>query len=224
VIVVSGASGSGNGSVQLSVAPNVGAARSGTVLIGGRSFSISQAALVGPSPCSYNVDPQSQTAPAVGGSASIAVTTADGCAWTAATAASWISVASGSTGSGSGTVTLAIAPNTGDQRDGTVTVAGQTHTVTQAAAACTYKLTPTSQQVSLLGGSFSVDVDTDSRCSWTATTDTDWIDITGDATGNGKGTIAYRVGLTLLSSRTGRISIGDATLVVKQSGVLESDR
>ena len=47
---------------------------------------------------------------------------------------------SGASGSGNGSVAFTVAANAGGARTGTITVAGQTFTVTQAAAvvSCTY--------------------------------------------------------------------------------------
>jgi hypothetical protein len=45
--------------------------------------------------------------------------------------ASWITVTTGSSGSGSGTVTFSVAANTGGDRTGTLTIAGRTFTVTE---------------------------------------------------------------------------------------------
>jgi hypothetical protein len=54
-------------------------------------------------------------------------------AWTAESTVSWLSIVSGVSGSGNGSVTFSVAANsTGAQRAGTLTIAGQTFTVTQA--------------------------------------------------------------------------------------------
>jgi Zn-dependent metalloprotease len=83
--------------------------------------------------CSYSISPTSASSPATGGSGTVNVTAGAGCAWTAASNASFITVTSGASGSGSGSVTYSVAsnPNT-TSRTGTLTIAGQTHTVTQA--------------------------------------------------------------------------------------------
>ena len=65
-----------------------------------------------------------------------------GCAWTGVSNnTSWLTVTSGASGSGTGTVAFSATanPNT-SARTGTITIAGQTFTVNQAAAACTYAL------------------------------------------------------------------------------------
>jgi len=63
----------------------------------------------------------------------IAVTVASGCAWTAATTSPFITIVSGASGSGNGSVFIRIPDNIGPERIGIVTIAGQAFTVTQAA-------------------------------------------------------------------------------------------
>jgi len=86
-----------------------------------------------PAFCNFSVSPATVTASAAGGTATIDIGGGGSCNWTAASNASFITVTSGSAGSGNGSVTISIAANTGSARNGTVTVAGQTVTVTQSA-------------------------------------------------------------------------------------------
>ena len=86
-------------------------------------------------PCSYALNPTSQNFAAAGGNGSASVTAGTGCAWTAVSNANWITTTS--SGSGNGTVNFTVAANTGAARTGTITVQGQTFTVTQDAAAPT---------------------------------------------------------------------------------------
>ena len=67
-----------------------------------------------------------------GGTGIIRVTSGSGCAWQASSSASWITITSGGNGTGPGNVQYTIANNTGAQRTGTVTVAGQTYLITQS--------------------------------------------------------------------------------------------
>jgi hypothetical protein len=84
--------------------------------------------------CAFVIMPESVAVPAAGGSSSIAVTTTDGCAWTANSNASWLTITGGTSGFGSGTVGVDAAANSGSQaRTGTLTVAGETVTFTQDA-------------------------------------------------------------------------------------------
>jgi C1A family cysteine protease len=82
--------------------------------------------------CTYAISPTSKTFQATGGTGTVTVTTSGGCGWTAASNVAWITVTSGAGGSGSGAVTYRVAANsTRYTRTGTLSIAGQTCTVTQ---------------------------------------------------------------------------------------------
>jgi all-beta uncharacterized protein/BACON domain-containing protein len=223
ITVANGASGSGNGTVSLTIALNTGAERSGTVAIAGRTHTVTQAS--GLLPCSYSLDSTEATSGAAGGTIQVAVTAGLTCTWQAQSNAPWITVTSGASGLANGTVRLAVAANGGAQRSGTVTIAGQTFTVTQAPApaSCTFSLTPTTQSVGPLGGDFTVSITTQAGCTWSATTGDNWIQLLGDTTGTGSGPVSYRIGLGLIFSRSGRITIGGQNLTVNQAALLLSN-
>ena len=61
------------------------------------------------------------------------MSTTSACAWTASSNASWITITSGASGTGNGRVGYLVLPNVGGSRTGTLTVAGETFTVSQAA-------------------------------------------------------------------------------------------
>ena len=83
--------------------------------------------------CSFSINPTSASFAAAGGSASVTVTTTAGCNWTAVSNNSFITITSGASGSGSGTVNYAVAANTSSlSRNGSLTIAGLTHSVSQA--------------------------------------------------------------------------------------------
>src|SRR5215216_6372755 len=83
--------------------------------------------------CSFSINPTSASFAAAGGSASVTVTTAAGCSWTAASNNSFITITSGASGSGNGTVNYSVASNTSSlSRSGSLTIAGLTHSVSQA--------------------------------------------------------------------------------------------
>ena len=95
--------------------------------------------------------------------------------------ASWISITSGASGSGNGSVGFSVTANTGAARTGTLTIAGQTFTVNQARGGARVRtaIAPTSQSVAATAGAGSpVAVSTSSGCTWTATSNASWITIT----------------------------------------------
>jgi all-beta uncharacterized protein/BACON domain-containing protein len=218
--VTSGAAGTGNGAVGFSIAANTGAARTGTLTIATQTFSVTQAA--GAPPCSYSISPTSQNADANANTSTVAVTTTAACAWTATSAAPWLTVTSGASGTGNGSVGVSIAANTGAARSGSVTIAGQTFTVNQAAfvAPCTYSIAPASQDVPALGGTGTVTVTTTSACAWTAGSNVPWLTITSGAAGTGSGTVGFSAAANTAGARSGTLTIAGQTFTVNQAAVI----
>ncbi len=85
--------------------------------------------------CSYSLSASSATAPVAGGTQSVNVITASGCGWTAVSNAGFLSVSSGASGTGNGTVSYQVTANSGASRSGMLTIAGQTFTVMQSGIA-----------------------------------------------------------------------------------------
>ena len=88
-----------------------------------------------PSPtCTFSVTQPTTTFGPEGGTGSAGVTTGSTCAWTATSSGSFVTISSGASGTGNGTVQFAVATNTGSDRIATLTVAGTAITITQRAA------------------------------------------------------------------------------------------
>jgi hypothetical protein len=217
VTIVSGASGSGPGTVTFSVAANTATtSRVGTLTIAGTTFTVQQAGAA----CTYGVSPTSQSFAAAGGGGSSNVTSSGGCAWSATSNASWITVTSGASGLGSGTANFTVAPNTvTSSRSGSLTIAGTTFNVTQAAASCTYSIAPASASFAGSGGTGSSSVTAGGGCAWSATSNVAWITVTSGATGSGSGTVGLSVAANgAAGSRTGTVTIAGSTFTVTQGG------
>ncbi|MDQ3748130.1 MAG: hypothetical protein M3367_03805, partial [Acidobacteriota bacterium] len=166
--------------------------------------------------CSYSISPNNAQLGAAGGNTTVNVTSPSGCMWTATSNASWISVTNGNTGNGNGTVSLTVQANTGLARIGTVTIAGQIFTVTQASG-CAYTLTPTSMSISASGGTGSFNVTSGTGCAWTAASNAPWITVTSGSSGTGNGTVSFSVQANSGPARTGTITAGGQTFTVNQA-------
>lgn len=139
--VVSGASGTGNGWVSFTVEANPDTApRTGTLLVAGRTFTVTQEG------CSYTLSSTSQSFPARGGTGSFQVTAPAGCAWAATSDDAFVTV--GTSGNGDGTVEYSVAANPDrSPRTGSIHLADQTFTVSQEGVPCamTITLAPSAQ-------------------------------------------------------------------------------
>lgn len=136
-----GYTGPGMYNRQFEVEPNTGQARTGTITVAStdflspgspvftRTITIIQEA----GTCSYSLSAASTIATTSGGTGSFNITTGIGCTWNAVSSAGWITTTAA--GSGNGAVSYTVAPNTGQAREGTITVGGQTFTVYQEGTA-----------------------------------------------------------------------------------------
>ncbi len=121
--------------------------------------------------CVYTISPAGKTFSAGGGTGSVEVTAASDCSWTAVSSADWITVTSGSNGTGNGLVDYSVSANTGtSQRTGAMDIAGQAFTVTQKGIAqCKAKtITAAPNKLSLMkngNGDVAVTVKGTGRCS-----------------------------------------------------------
>jgi len=120
-----------------------------------------------PSACTYSISPTSQSFAASGGTGSVGVTTQSGCAWTAASAASWMSITSGGSGTGSGTVGYSVAANTTTSSlIAASTIAGLAFTVT-VAGVTTYTITASAGTGGTISPSGAVNVNSGSSQTFT---------------------------------------------------------
>ncbi len=122
--------------------------------------------------CSFSISPESISINSSASSGNVSINTQAGCAWSATSNDSWITITSGSTGSGNGTLNYSVSANTSNNsRTGTLTIAGKTFTITQSGIA-NYALsgtvtstagTPLAGVTMTLSGSTSASTKTDSN-------------------------------------------------------------
>ena len=214
--VASGAAGSGNGSVALNISRNSGGARTATITVASQTVAIQQAAAA-PAPCTYAIKPGSYNADKGPDTITISVTTAAGCTWTTRTDATWVTVDAGSIGTGSGTVRLLVAANSGAERSTTVIIAEQPFALRQEGA-CSYKIKPNDYRAGRAAADIDIDVTTDAGCAWTASSSVNWVTVVEGATGTGKGKVRLHVQANDGPPRTVVLTIAGQPFELKQNG------
>ena len=189
-----------------------------------------------PSPTSPPVDPPvqgacgftvsqnqtNQTVAAAGVSVTIPVTAAAGCNWSARSNDAFLTITDAGSGNGNGSVVVAVAPNTGGERTGTLLIAGVTFTIKQDAAPCAFALGgDTSRTFGPGGGSgrITVTVTQGANCGWSATSNVSLMTITSGANGTGNGNVDFTVAANSGGSRSGMLTIANRTITVAQDGV-----
>ncbi|HLL13963.1 MAG TPA: pre-peptidase C-terminal domain-containing protein [Pyrinomonadaceae bacterium] len=183
--------------------------------------------IVNPSACTTTLAATGGNVGGGGGQFNFNFTTQPGCTITATSNSDFITNVVGTAdANGNGTVTYTVQANSATTgRTGTITVNGQTFTVTQGAAtSCTYAVYPTVRPFTSGGGTNGrFTVITQNGCPWTATTNVSWITITeGAGTGSftGTGRVRYTVAAnTTNATRVGTITVNGVTHTVTQTSV-----
>lgn len=211
---LSGASGSASGSVRWTAAANTtNSQRTGTITIGSASFTVVQDA-----PCVFTATATTTNFTGAAGTGTITVQGSSACDRTATASANWITITSGASGQGNGTVAFSVAANTsGAYRVGTITINDIVISIAQAVSNCTLLLSPTRAAGVLSGGAGTFAVT--SSCAWTAVSKSEWVRLTGTTNGSGSGVVAYEYGGNGSAiARGGFIQVNDATFVIDQPG------
>lgn len=220
--------------MRVTVATNPTDARTGTVVIANATVRVNQSGAAappapqpplpaptpGPAPvptCTYGVAPEPTSVAAASDEVTIAVTALGACSWTASSNASWIRIAAGAAGSGSGLVQVSISANTGGPRSGTLRVASETITVQQAARA----RPASSRTTTMRAGApdrIAIDVTATSGCAWTAATDAAWVTIAAGRSGSGNGVVRLEIPANNGPARTAVVMIAGKTFTLLQNG------
>lgn len=217
ISIAAGGSGNGDGQMQLSVAANSGPTREGSLTIAGRSLTVVQA-----SGCTYGVTPPAQDVGGAGTVGVVSVATGGGCRWTATSNADWMTVQAPSS-AGAGQMTFTVAANPGPARTGSLTVAGHLVTVNQASQ-CSWTLAPPNHQFDAPGGNGNVLVIVGGSCTWTASSNVDWITLTAGTSGAGNGLVQFAAAPNVGPARTGSLTIAGQRYDVIQGGTGEELR
>jgi hypothetical protein len=171
-------------------------------------------------PCQITLN---HTAAAVAGSGdlrSVAVSTASSCPWNAISNAAWITVESGVSGSGNGTVRYRVAANPSTAaRSGTLSIGGVLYTVTQAAPSCAFTLSGVSSTLHSGAANYTLAIATASGCQWTASTESGWLQFPGLRNGTGSGSVTFSVTAnTGTGPRAAAVIVGGQSFQLLQAG------
>lgn len=158
-----------------------------------------------------------------GGQLILTVSAPPTCQWTADARSSWFSIVGSPSGTGNGHIVIAVAPNTGGPRTGTIAVGPPpdgTAVVWQGSPVpCSYTVTALSESIPDAGAQFAARVTaTRASCEWSATTDVPWITLTEGATGAGDGRVTATVAPNPGGARTGVVTVAGTRIALTQRG------
>ncbi|MGD9972826.1 MAG: DUF1566 domain-containing protein [Desulfatirhabdiaceae bacterium] len=220
--IISGDNGYNAGSINCSFTENTGSStRTATIRVTatgatGSPFDVTVTQGAATSDCIYSISPTSKVFSSSNDSQTVTVTASDNsCAWTVSESLDWITV-SPMSGTGPGSVIVTASQNTGAARSETVTIAGQNFLVSQeAAATCTYSISPISKSYASTGGSEEVTVTAAATCAWTVSESLDWITVS-PMSGTGPGPVIVTASQNTGAARSGTVTIAGKNFLVSQ--------
>lgn len=227
VTITSGATSNSRGSVTYTVAANTtNSSRSAAIFITGPSGSATLPITQSGVGTILSVSPTNPPAVAAGGQSSgLSASVAANVPWTASVssdATSWLSITSGVSGNGNGTITYAVAANNGGSRTGTITVTGgglaATVTVTQSGTGPTSSITVSPPAATVGPGAQSGTAQVTANVTWMASVSSDatsWLHVTNAPGTTGTTTLAYAADPNSGGERHGDINLSGGTATAK---------
>jgi len=215
ISISAGSNGSGDGSATFAVDANTTIqSRSGTIVVGGQVFAVTQDGLS----CTYAMSSSSSSFDSEGGSSSVSVTSSEGYEWSASSSDSWITIGTGA--SGNGALSFAVEANTATEpRSGTITVEDRVLTITQSRIDCSLSLSSISVDFDSDGGEGSVVVTSPDGCNWSAFSGDSWIVVARGDRGTGNGSFLCVVESNpTIQSQSGSLVVEGQTIGVTQAG------
>jgi hypothetical protein len=233
LVISGGGQGSGPGTIFFTVARHTDVGeRMASIAVADRSFNVRQSGDV--SLCQYSVAPVLLNPCMAGGSVTATITTQASCPWTATPNVTWLTVPTGTSGSGSAGISIAFLDNYDAPREGVVMVRWPTPTAGQniriAQAGCRYAVSKTTISIAASGGPGTFDViqqsdptecggATQNRCVWTARSEVAWITITSNMPQSGDNPVSFTVSANdRTAPRIGTIVVRDKVVIVTQAG------
>jgi hypothetical protein len=170
--------------------------------------------------CVFQLSPLGLNSPAVGGTGSVTVSGGTGCSWFSTAPYDWITLTSGLSGNGPGSVTYRVAPNASQQaRSKPIAIANQLFFVSQDGTGCTFSLSSNAVTLPQAGGNGNVTVTTSSTCSWSAIGYPDWVTFPDTNSGVGNGTLNFTIAANPgAGQRAGTFVVGGQTFTITQAG------
>jgi Putative binding domain, N-terminal len=88
---------------------------------------------------------------------------------------------------------------------------------------CTYTVTPGAKSFTEATGKGSISVQSSAAdCTWTATSNADWLQVTSGSSGAGSGAVAFTVQGNAEGPRSGSLTVGGQTITFTQSGAIDT--
>jgi hypothetical protein len=212
-------------------APNFGSPRIGAISFvvsfnPGNSVTIAAglvyATITQASGCTYTLTKYAADAPAAGANGIYDIQAVPGCESFPTPDVDWITINLNPHLYGSGTIGYTVAANTGAARTGTITAAGQTFTINQAAGTCSFQISPQAQEFTSAGGTGTITVSGQVWCAYSSLNESSFVTLNSGATGTEKGTVTFTVAPNSGAARSFTMFVAGQNFTVNQAAAVKS--
>jgi hypothetical protein len=170
-----------------------------------------------PARCQPSFDASPRSFSATGGTGNVAVTVPRECSWSAASVATWVTITSGTSGQGDGTLAFRVDGNPDPvSRSGAIAIGDGRVDIAQQPGACRFEVAAPDVTIAAAGAAFEVGIQTHEACHWTAASESSWASVNPQA-GRGRGTLSVTVAPNTGQSRTAFVTAAGVRIPVTQA-------
>jgi hypothetical protein len=168
--------------------------------------------------CAVSASAETTSFGAAGGNGTVRIATNRECGWSLSSSGSWIQLNGSRGGQGDAQVGFTVSANAAPAaRTGAIMVGDQQVSISQAAGACTFGVSPLSAKVASGGDRRTIDVSASSpQCAWTARSEREWLVVVEGASGTGSGKVVYEARSTAGPTRAGTIIVAGQSVTITQ--------
>jgi subtilisin-like proprotein convertase family protein len=171
--------------------------------------------------CNFTINPSTQAFPTVGGNGNFSINMPSACSWAVSSRSDFLTLNSSVSGNGNGNIDFSVAQNFGGARSGSIVISNGVTTRTfqvQQPSGCPVSISQSAVSFTSAGGAGNVSVSAGGVCSYLATSNTNWVQITSPLqTGNGVVTFNVLPNPTA-NSRSASVFVGGQSFSVNQAG------
>ncbi len=217
ISLLTNASGMSTGLVTYRVDANPNPAwRTGLLVVADQTLTIAQNPVI----CNYDISPASRTFGYAGGSGLIALTTSSGCAWAVTNPNAWVTITSGSSGTGNGSIIYSVPANPSSlARSGVIMVANKSFAISQLGLTCAYSISTNKQSHAFGAVTGLVNLTATPDCNWSVSNAHHWITILTPTNVTGSAAVSYALEVNAGLARTGSVLVADEILTISQQGL-----
>ncbi len=171
--------------------------------------------------CNFTINPSTQSFPTIGGNGAFSINMPSACSWAVSSRSDFLTLNSSVSGNGNGSIDFSVAQNFGGPRSGSIVISNGVTTRTfqvQQPSGCPVSISQSAVNFNASGGSGNVSVIAGGVCSYLATSNANWVQITSP-TQTGNGGITFNVSPNLTAnSRSTSVFVGGQSFSVNQAG------